>query len=356
MATGTEILREYERYTNRKVLFGVLSAVLLIVLFLYAVAVGSVGIPIGDVVAILLGSGGRSTQRTIVWQIRLPQALTAVVAGAGLAVSGAAMQNVLRNPLGSPFTLGISQAAAFGAASAIVFLGVGTTARGGEATIVIGNPYVVTVAAFLGSLISTAVILLLAKYQRATPETMILAGVAMGSLFTSSLSLIQYFASDTEIAAIVSWTFGDVGRATWTPLGIMSVVTVLGAAYFVKNSWNYNALNSGDETAQSLGVNVERLRIGGMVVASLVTAVITSFVGIISFVGLVVPHIVRKVIGGDERFLMPISCLVGAVLLLASDTVARLIIAPIVLPVGILTSFVGAPLFLYLVIKGRDYW
>lgn len=356
MVTGDQIQREYDQFVNRKVLFGAASTVLLVVLFLYAVAVGPVYIPPGEVVAILASGRAPGTTNTIVWEIRLPQALTAVVAGAGLSVSGAAMQNVLRNPLGSPFTLGISQAAAFGAAFAIVFFGLGTTARGADATILINNPYAITLSAFAWSLVSTGVILLLVRYKRATPETMILAGVAMGSLFTSSLSLVQYFASDVEIAAIVFWTFGDVGRATWTHLGVMTVMMLLGAAYFVANSWNYNALNAGDKAAKGLGVNVERLRIGGMVVASLVTAVIISFVGIIGFVGLVVPHIVRKVIGGDERFLMPVSCLVGAVLLLASDTVARLVIAPIVLPVGILTSFVGAPLFLYLVVKGRDYW
>ena len=355
MATGDEILREYEEFTDHKVLFGGLSAAALLALFLYAIAAGPVHIPVLDVIAILAG-GGSGTHRTIIWQIRLPQALAAVVAGAGLSVAGAAMQNVLRNPLGSPFTLGISQAAAFGAAFAIVFLGVGTTARGDDYTVLINNPYVITTSAFLWSLVSTAVILALVRYKRATPETMILTGVAMGSLFTASLSLVQYFARDVEVAAIVFWTFGDVARATWSDLAVMTAATVAGSVYFVKNSWNYNALNSGDETAQSLGVNVARLRIGGMLVASLVTAFIISFVGIIGFVGLVVPHIVRKAIGGDERFLMPVSCVVGAALLLASDTVARLVVAPVVLPVDILTSFVGAPMFLYLVVRGRDYW
>lgn len=355
MATGDEILREYEEFTDHKVLFGGLSAAALLALLLYAIAAGPVHIPVLDVIAILAG-GGSGTHRTIIWQIRLPQALAAVVAGAGLSVAGAAMQNVLRNPLGSPFTLGISQAAAFGAAFAIVFLGVGTTARGDDYTVLINNPYVITTSAFLWSLVSTAVILALVRYKRATPETMILTGVAMGSLFTASLSLVQYFARDVEVAAIVFWTFGDVARATWSDLAVMTAATVVGSVYFVNNSWNYNALNSGDETAESLGVNVARLRVGGMLVASLVTAFIISFVGIIGFVGLVVPHIVRKAIGGDERFLMPVSCVVGAALLLASDTVARLVVAPVVLPVGILTSFVGAPVFLYLVVRGRDYW
>lgn len=355
MATENDVRRAYEQFTNRKVLFMGFCLVLLFVTFLYAVATGPVHIPVTDVVAILLGSGA-GTRRTIIWQIRIPQALAAVVAGAGLAVAGAAMQNVLRNPLGSPFTLGISQSAAFGAAFAIVFLGVGTTTGGAETSILINNPYVVSVAAFAGAILSTGVILLLVRYRQASPETMILTGVAVGSLATAALSLIQYFARDTEIAAIVFWTFGDVGRVTWTDLGVMTAATVVGAAYFVANSWNYNALNAGDEAATSLGVNVERLRTTGMVMASLVTAFIIAFTGIIGFVGLVVPHIVRKVIGGDERFLLPASCLAGSVLLLASDTVARTVIAPVVLPVGILTSFLGAPVFLYLVIRGREYW
>lgn len=355
MTTETDVVEAYKTFTDRKVLFAVLCLVLLVVTFLYSVATGPIRIPVAEVVNVLLGNGSK-IRRTIIWQIRVPQALAAVVAGAGLAVSGAAMQNVLRNPLGSPFTLGISQAAAFGAAFAIVFLGVGTTTGGADTTILVHNPYVVSIAAFAGAISSTSVILLLVKYKRASPETMILTGVALGSVATAALSLIQYFARDTEIAAIVFWTFGDVGRVTWRGLTVMTAATGIGAAYFVYNGWNYNALNAGDEAATSLGVNVERLRTNGMVIASLVTAFIISFTGIIGFVGLVVPHMVRKVVGGDERFLLPTSCLVGSVLLLASDTVARTIIAPVVLPVGILTSFLGAPVFLYLVIRGREYW
>ncbi|AFZ72214.1 FecCD family ABC transporter permease [Natronobacterium gregoryi] len=352
--TGT-VRSTYEQFVGRKLLFTVVCGVLLVVTFLASLAIGPVRLPLTDVLAGLLGNADATTQ-TIVWNVRLPQALAAIVAGGGLAVAGTAMQNVLRNPLGSPFTLGISQAAAFGAAFAIVFLGVGGTTGGSDASIVVDNPYLVTFSAFVWSLVSTGVILALVKYARASPETLILSGVALGSMFTASLSLVQYFAQDVEVAAIVYWTFGDVGRATWSDLAVMVLATAAGTAYFVYNGWSYTALNAGDETATSLGVNVEQLRIRGMIVASLVTAFVISFVGIIGFVGLVVPHIVRKVIGGDERFLLPASVLAGGVLLLASDTVARTIIAPVVLPVGILTSFLGAPLFLYLVIARRDYW
>ena len=344
----------YDRFVGRKLVFILISSGLLVGTALLAIAAGPTSLTLSEVVDGLIGRGDPTTV-TIVRGVRLPQVLAAIVAGAGLSIAGVAMQNVLRNPLGSPFTLGISQAAAFGAAFAIVFFGVGST-TGSDATPVIGNPYVVTLSAFGWSLVSTGVILLLVKYTRASPETLILTGVALGSLFTASLSLVQYFAQDVEVAAIVYWTFGDVGRATWTDLGLMTVVTALGTVYFVYNGWSYTAMNAGDETARSLGVDVEQLRIRGMVIASLVTAFIISFVGIIGFVGLVVPHIVRKVIGGDERFLLPGSVLVGAVLLLASDTIARTVFDPVVLPVGILTSFLGAPLFLYLVITRREYW
>jgi iron complex transport system permease protein len=213
-----------------------------------------------------------------------------------------------------------------------------------------------TIAAFVASMISTGVILLLVKVKRASPETMILTGVALGSLFTAGITSIQYFASSEEVAAIVFWTFGDVGRSTWSNLAIMVAVVVPVVGYFVYHSWEFNALDAGTKTAKSLGVNVEALRIRGMTLASLVTGVIISFVGLIGFVGLVAPHMVRKVIGGDERFLLPASGLVGALLLVVADTVARIVIAPVVLPVGILTAFIGAPLFIYLVLQGEEYW
>jgi iron complex transport system permease protein len=185
---------------------------------------------------------------------------------------------------------------------------------------------------------------------------MILTGVAIGSLFTAGVTTLQYLASDTEVAAIVYWTFGDVGRATWDTVALMVFVLALSTAYFVRHGWDYELLDAGTKTAKSLGVDVESLRIRGMAIASLATAVVISFVGIIGFVGLVAPHIVRKVIGGDERYLVPASALVGGTLLVAADTLARTVIAPVVLPVGVLTSFLGAPLFVYLVVVGREYW
>lgn len=351
------VLEQYRKSIIQKIIFGICAATLLVGAGIYALAVGSYTLPVAEVINILLMRDIDSTAHHVIWNIRVPRILTAIISGAGLSISGAAMQSILRNPLGSPFTLGISSAAAFGAAIALGFLGAGSmTSSAAEAAIIINNPYLVTICAFFCSLIATAVILVLAQYKGATPETMILTGVALGSLFTAGTTFIQYFSDQVRIAAIVFWTFGDVGKSNWNDLMIISTVTFFAIIYFLFNSWNYNTLKAGDETAKSLGVNVDRIRTIGMLISSLLTAVIVSFIGIIGFIGLVIPHIVRRFIGGNEIYLLPLSALTGGLLLLGADTVARTIIAPVVLPVGILTSFMGAPLFIYLVIKGRNYW
>lgn len=351
------VLVEYKKSIFFKIVFGLAAFALLVAAVLYALAVGSYYLSVADVVSILLFREADVTAFNVIWNIRVPRILTAVAAGAGLSVAGAAMQSILRNPLGSPFTLGISSAAAFGAAFALGFLGAGVmTSSAAEASIIISNPYLVTICAFISSLIATGIILVLSQYKGATPETMILTGVALGSLFTAGTTFIQYFSDQVRIAAIVFWTFGDVGKTGWNDLAVITAVTCPALAYFIYNSWSYNTFKAGDETAKSLGVDVQRVRLFGMLASSLLTAVIVSFIGIIGFVGLVIPHIVRRFIGGNEIYLIPLSAITGGLLLLGADTLARTVIAPIVLPVGILTSFMGAPLFIYLVVKGRNYW
>jgi iron complex transport system permease protein len=355
MPENDNVLKKYEKHRKKRILFFFVSIALLFITIIISISVGSSDIEISRIIAALIGRGDDIAYR-IVWYNRMPRVLTATVAGVGLAISGSVMQSILRNPLGSPFTLGISHSAAFGAAFAIVVLGVGSINSSSIDAVVLNNPYIITLCAFGFSLVATFIIILLAKYKGASPETMILTGVALGSLFIAGTTALEYFAEDIQLSSIIFWTFGDIGRTSWNDLAIISAVVIPAVIYFLYNMWNYNSMNSGDETAKSLGVNVERVRIGGLLVASLVTALIVSFVGIIGFIGLVVPHIVRKSIGGDERYLMPSACIVGAILLMVSDTVARTIISPVVLPVGILTSFLGAPLFIYLVIKGRKYW
>ena len=340
--------QKYKKYTEKKITFGIILLIILFLSAIYAMCVGDYRLTVNQVVDVLIGSG-TSNAELVIWNIRLPRVFAAIIAGASMAVAGAVMQCILRNPLASPFTMGISHGAMFGASLAIILLGAG----GAESTgrIFVNNPYSITVFAFLGALIGVFVILLLAKLRGLSPEAMILAGVAMSSLFTASTMLIQYFADDLQLAAMVYWTFGDLGRPLWDEIYIMVAIMIPALLYFIYKRWDYNALEAGEETAKSLGVNTERTRLVGMFIASLLTAVTVSFLGIIGFVGLICPHIVRIFIGGDYRFLIPVSALFGAVLLIMADTIARTIISPIILPVGILTSFMGAPMFLYLLTR-----
>jgi len=292
------------------------------------------------------------TSGIVIWNIRLPRVLAGIIAGAGLGVAGAVMQTNLRNPLASPSTLGISNAAAFGANLAIVFFGAGTIHSNTHDAVFIANPYSVTFSAFIFSMLAMFLILALARLRGFSPESVVLAGVAFGSLFSAASTLVQYFAEDVQVAAMVFWTFGDLGRVSWQEVGLL-VVLILGAyLYFLLHRWDYNALDSGEDAAKSLGVHVEQIRFRSMLAASLITAVAVSFMGIIGFIGLIAPQMMRRVVGVDHRFLIPASAVTGAALLLLSDTVARTLISPVVLPVGAITSFFGAPLFLFLLAKG----
>lgn len=341
----------YQRYIGRKFFFLISTTFILVFLAMVSVAMGAVSIPLDDVFNTLF-LGGDGLYQTIIWNIRMPRVLTAVVAGAALATAGAVMQCILRNPLASPFTLGLSQAAAFGASVAIVFLGAGTMQSSSTTGVIVTNPYIITVCAFAGALIGTGIIVLLSSLTRVSPEAMILAGIAIGSMFGAGITAIQYFADSVQLSTIVFWTFGDLGKTTWTYGAIIAMVTIPILLYFLYNRWNFNAIEAGEETAKGLGVNVNRIRMVGMILSSLLAAIVVSFLGIIGFVGLLGPHIVRRIIGGDYRFLIPGSALVGGLILMVSDTVARTILSPLVLPVGVLTSFLGGPLFIYLLIRG----
>jgi iron complex transport system permease protein len=343
----------YTAYVGRKVYFVAALALLSGVLLVLAIALGPVRVPAAQVLRSLAGMETDARYQIIIHNIRLPHALAALLAGAGLAAAGAAMQSILRNPLGSPFTLGISQAGAFGAAFAVMLCGTGAMQSTPVGAVTIANPWLTTASAFIACMATSLVIIGIARIRGATPEVMVLSGVALGSLFSAGTMFLQYFADDVQLAAMVFWTFGDVGRAGWREVAFMAVAVVFGVVFFVLNRWNYNAIDAGDETARSLGVRVQRVRMTGMLVASVITAVIVAFLGIIGFVGLICPHIVRRIIGDDHRFAMPAACLTGAILLLASDTIARLMLAPHVLPVSILTAFLGAPTFLYLLIQRR---
>ncbi len=343
----------YSILSRKRVLISLTLLIAISGAIVFSIKVGSYSISPSEIISTLVGRYEGETLHHVIWNIRLPRSIGAVVAGASLGLAGLIMQNVLKNPLASPFTLGVTQGAAFGAAFAIIILGAGKIHSAGNVGITITSQYLVVLSAFCGALITVMLILLLSTIRNMGPESIILAGVAVSALWSSATMLIQYFASDVHVSATVFWTFGDMGKAGWMQNCIMFVVLILAFFFFLYNSWSYNALLWGDESAKSLGVNVKTLRVASMIVASLIVAVVTAFLGIIGFIGLISPHIVRFMIGGDYRFLIPCTALFGGFLLLLSDTIARTIMSPIVLPVGIITSFAGAPMFLYLLIRGR---
>ena len=347
------IPKEYRTYIGRKITLLLFTLLLLIGCFGIGIITGSADL---SPVSVLRSVGGLAVTKqvdAIIWNIRMPQVLASMLAGGGLAVSGAVMQAILRNPLGSPFTLGISHAAAFGAAFSVMILGSGVLTSGTGGQVAITNPYLTALSAFAFSICAAGLIMMVAHLRGTSPEVMILSGVALGAMFTAATMFLQFFADDMQLAAMVFWTFGDTARAGWQDLAFMAVVVLLCFLYFLANSWNYNAIDAGDETAKGLGVRVQRLRLISMLLASLLTAVLIAFLGVIGFVGLVVPHMMRRLIGADHRFLLPMSLVGGAVLLLLSDTVARMVLAPHVLPVSVLTAFLGAPLFFWLILLRR---
>lgn len=344
----------YHAFIKRKRIVLVIAVVATILTALIAISAGSLNIPLPDVVKVLLGGSDDAMYRTAVMGIRLPRVLTAILVGATLAASGAVMQCVLQNPLASASTLGVSQGAAFGAAVGLVVFGGGMVNSDSAATAIsISNPYIVTLCAFFFGSLSTLVIILLSQLRKDLgPAGLILAGVALSSLFSGGLTLLQYFADESKVSSIVFWTFGNLGSAGWPEIAIIAVVFAVSLVYYLLNRWNYNAMESGAETAKSLGVNSRTVMLVSLAICSLSAAVAVSFVGIISFVGLIAPHIMRRFVGNDYRYLLPCSAVAGALLLILADTFGRLVIAPVILPIGAITSFLGAPMFLFLLLKG----
>ena len=326
---------DYGRYIWRKWLVLLVLLVITAASGLFSLIAGSAGLSVKEVILAIAHRGDLRTE-TIIWNVRMPKLATAAAVGAALALSGCIMQNVLRNPLASSSTLGVSQGASFGAAVAIVYFGAGIQVNAG------GTSSALTV---------TIIILAISRLRGTTPATMVLVGVALSSMFTGGTALIQYFCDDVMVATVVYWTFGSLGRAGWRDIAIIAVLTFGAFGYFIYNRWNYNAMESGTSTAKSLGVHVDALILSSMALCALISSVAVAFVGCISFIGLIAPHIMRRFLGNDYRFLIPASALCGSALLILSDIVSRTLLSPTVLPIGALTSFLGAPLFLYLIIK-----
>ncbi len=283
----------------------------------------------------------------VVWNIRFPRILGGIMAGFGLGICGCVMQAVLKNPLASPFTLGISAGAQFGISVAAV---IGFSFLGG--------PYFIIGNAFVCALLCSLFIIGLAAIKGATSENLVLAGIAVNYFFTAISQLLKYFASDEQLRIMTNWGMGDLAAFSWANSELLMAIFIISIPLLMTKCWDLNIMTAGDETAKSIGVNAEKTRIFIMVITSLLVATIVCFMGTIAFVGLVAPHMARMIIGGDHRFLIPASGVLGALVLMSADAVGMNLIAPTIIPTGIMTSIVGVPFFMYLMMKGKrkEFW
>lgn len=352
MQPSEQIKSVYIKYRQRNSYFMLLILAILLVAIVVSLCAGGTAIGWRDIIDVMRGDASPLAHQIIV-NLRLPRIIAALLCGWALALSGCVMQIILRNPLASPYTLGLSNAAAFGASIAIVFGGVATALPKSGDMPVVTNPYLVTISAFAFSMLALGIILTIARWLNGDPQTIILAGIIISSIFGAALSAIQYIASSAQLASIVFWSFGDLGQGSWLTLLINAIILFPVSLILYYNRWNYRAVSAGDEYARSLGVNPDRTRLYGMMLITLCTSVVVSFFGVIAFIGLVVPHMMRRCVGNNEEFLIPASALFGAAFLLICDTAARTLFAPIVIPVGIITSILGAPFFLFLLINSK---
>ncbi|WP_048109178.1 iron ABC transporter permease [Methanosarcina barkeri] len=339
----------YRKMTGRKYLFLLSILVAIFLTFILDIMTGPASLSAKEVIStIFFPAYSERSVQVIVWTFRLPVALMAVVTGITLGLAGANMQTILDNPLASPYTLGISAAAGFGAAMAIVF---------GVGVLPFADTLFVPVNAFVFSLISCMAIYGIARFKRATSETIVLTGIAVLFLFDSLLALLEYTANPEQVQAIVFWLFGSLTKTTWTTLGITVGIVLLVIPLLAIDVWKLTALRLGDDKAKSLGVNVERMRLKGLILVSVLTSTAVAFVGTIGFIGLVAPHIARMLVGEDHRYFLPFSALSGAFILSTASVLSKVVVPGIIFPIGILTSLIGIPFFVWLLLyKKRGYW
>ncbi|MBE6527262.1 MAG: iron ABC transporter permease [Thermoplasmata archaeon] len=356
-AGSADLKEEYHRYILRKILFISVLLALIVFLSLFALTLGGREITFVQAAGALWNhiTGNIPSLATpegiddyTVWEVRLPRVAIGIVAGAGLAIGGAAMQSAVKNPLADPYTTGISSGAVFGVAVALV-LGFSVSSNTGN--------YGIVMNAFIFGMIPVAVISVLAKFTHSSPATMILAGVAMSYLFNAFSTLLLVAANTETLQAAYLWQIGTLENVNWGDFPLMCIVTIAGTAVLMLLSSKINLLTIGDASAKSLGLDPETLRIVILIILSVMTASIVGFIGIIGFIGLVSPHIVRLIMGADNRYLIPASALFGAAFLLIADLISRLIIYPGSIAVGVTMSFIGAPIFLFLIIRTRkEVW
>lgn len=353
LGKNTRIREAHSLRIWKKVLF--LFALLLLLVFSACIIItlGQVPMTVRDVYLTLAAriwpgiSAVDPLIEHVVWKIRMPLIAGAVISGFGLGACGCVMQAVLKNPMASPFTLGISSGAHFGISLAAVF---GFTLFDG--------PYFMVGNAFVCAALCSGVIIALSAMRGATSETLILAGIAVNYLFQAANQLFNYIADDEQRAVMSFWGMGSLSDLNWHSIWFLGIISAICIPMLYQKAWDLNLMTVGDESAKSMGVNANTIRIFVMVVASLLVASIVAFIGVIGFVGLVAPHIARLIIGNDHRYLIPAAGGVGGALLLIANAVSMNMLGGVVIPTGIIMSMIGVPLFMYLILKGkrREFW
>ncbi len=337
--------QHYHQLTKKRFLLLIVIGLLTLCSFIVDLSIGQAVYTPLQILGALWQPDASLAIQVIFWDIRLPVALTALVVGASLSIAGVQMQTVLNNPLASPFTLGISAAASFGAAIGLI-LGVSLLPAAAVA-------FAVPVNAFLASMGTAFIIHRLSQKRGITTEMIVLLGTTLVFTFTALLEALQYVAPDQALSAVVFWTMGSLSRSNWVKLAIMITVLLVVWPIFAKQAWALTALRLGEARATSLGISVGTIRLRSIMLGSLLASVCVSFVGTIGFVGLVGPHIARLLVGEDQRFLLPASALCGALMLSMASVLSKALIPGQTLPIGIVTSLVGVPLFFTLILRSK---
>lgn len=342
---GERVLAGYGRLLRRRLLIVLALAALALAALVVDITTGPSGLTLPQAWAALTGAPDASRAASvIVWQVRLPVAVMALCVGAALSLAGAEMQTILNNPLASPFTLGVSAAASFGAALAIAFgIGLPFLPAG---VIVSGNAFVFAFA---------SVLLLQAMARRGGggPDVLVLFGIALVFTFNALLALVQFLATADALQQFVFWNMGSLARANWSSITILACVIAATFPFSLAASWKMTALRLGEDRAASYGIDVARLRFLSLLRVSLLAATAVAFVGTIGFIGLVGPHIARMLIGEDHRFFLPASALTGAAVMSLASIASKLVVPGVLLPVGLVTSLVGLPVFFILILRRR---
>lgn len=344
-ASADDLMLSYRGIIRKRISLLALLVVLIMASMLLDFTLGPSGLPLDVLWQTLVDpSSVNAGTQVIVWDIRMPYALMAIVVGLTLGLAGAEMQTILNNPLASPFTLGVSSAAAFGAALAIV-LGIGIPG--------VPAQWFISANAFLFALLAALLLDGITRWTQVATSGVVLFGIALVFTFNALVSMLQFIANEDTLQGLVFWTMGSIARASWEKLGILLLALAVIVPFSMLSSWKLTSLRLGEDRAISFGINVRRLRLATLLRISILSALSVAFVGPIGFIGLVAPHIARLLFGEDHRFYLPASALLGALVLSLASIVSKNLISGVIIPVGIVTSLVGVPFFITIIVRHR---